>query len=74
MEQSSEADLNREGKCIGFASEKDWLCVRVSLSFTLAQETQERLFYVSSPRFACLFLSDLSYCLTAVCGRGQESD
>lgn len=24
--------------------------------------------------FVCLFLSDLSYCLTAVWGRGEESD
>lgn len=63
-----------KGNVLGLLVKEDWLCVCVSLSFTLAHETQERLFYVSNTGFVCLFLLDLSYCLTAVCGRGQESD
>lgn len=63
-----------KGNVLGLPGKEDWLCVHVSLSFISAQETQERLFCVSSTGLVCLFLSDLSYCLTAVCGRGQESD
>lgn len=63
-----------KGKVLGLPVKENWLYVHVSLYFTSAQETQERLFSISSTGLVCLFLSDLSYGLTSVCGKGLKSD
>lgn len=70
MEQS----LNGEGTLLGFASERRLaLCTCFTL-FYLAPGNPGEAFLCLQYRVCFLFLSDRSYCLTAVCGRLQESN
>lgn len=61
-----------KGNVLVLLVKEDWFRVGVELSFALDQETPGKCFLCFQRGF-CLFLSGLSYHLTAVCGGGQES-
>lgn len=74
MEQSSQADLNGEGRHIGFAGKRRMVLCRCFAFFCLGPGCPRKMLSMCSGKgFVCLFLSGPSYHLTAVCGMGQES-